>query len=333
MRTRQLVALFVCSTVAFVAGNAQGALLPVYLTHLGVDSASIGNYMALVLLALAVGTIIAGWLSDRFQKRKLILVGATLLMVPLSWQMSQATQVGQLIVLLALIWLLGGSGLAMVNILAGLFAPEDERGRIFGILGLTASLGTLLGGALTGIVVQQWGFITLFIVVALINLITPISACFLEDKPALQDHARGAVTAQAGLVLGLPFYLLLVAGLMTNAAGSFIGLGRPLLMDKTGFDGAAIASVISVGGAVGLPIPLLTGWLSDRLGRFRLLALAYIAGGVSVLMLGVSMSLWHFWVGALLAAALGAGNAVALALVTDLVPKQGLVLQRHLGWS
>jgi len=55
------------------------------LTHLGVDPASIGNYVALVLLALAVGTIIGGWLSDRFQKRKLILVGATLLMVPLSW--------------------------------------------------------------------------------------------------------------------------------------------------------------------------------------------------------------------------------------------------------
>jgi len=48
----------------------------------------------------------------------------------------------------------------------------------------------------------------------------------MEDKPAIAHRPRGAVTAQTGLVLGLSFFLLLVAGLMTNAANAFVNLGR-----------------------------------------------------------------------------------------------------------
>ena len=325
MRRQQLVGLFVCSMVPFIVGNAQAALLAVYLTRLGADPASIGNYLALIFLAVAVGTIAGGWLSDRFQKRKLMLIAATLFMVPLSWLMSQTTQVWQVVALMVSIWSLGGIGLGMVNILAGMFAPENERGRIFGILGLSASVGGVIGGVLIGIIVKQWGFTTLFFIVAFVALITPLSACFLEDKTAIPDHPRGSAAAlPGGLALGASFYLLLAAVFMTNAANAFINLGRPLLMDKTGFDSTAIASVVSVGGAVGIPVPLLIGWLSDRLGRFRLLVLSFLVAGASVLMLTIATSLWHYWVGALLAAAIGAGTAVGLALVTDVVPEQGL---------
>src|SRR5215813_860488 len=134
MKRRQLAALFVCGTVPFIVGVVQIGLISVYLTHLGVDSASIGNYLALIFLSLAVGTLCAGWLSDRFQRRKLILILVTSIQIPLSWLMSQVTGVELLILLLVVNWLLGGIGLAMVNIMAGLFAPEHERGRIFGIL-------------------------------------------------------------------------------------------------------------------------------------------------------------------------------------------------------
>src|SRR5258708_1955492 len=100
MSRRQLVALFLCMALPFAAGNAQLGFLSVYLTRLVVDSASIGNYVALIFLALAAGTILGGWLSDRFQRRKAILIALTALMVPLSLLMSQTTQVWQLIVLL-----------------------------------------------------------------------------------------------------------------------------------------------------------------------------------------------------------------------------------------
>jgi MFS family permease len=330
MKRRQLAALFVCGTIPFIVGNVQVALLAVYLTHLGVDSASIGNYLALIFLSLAVGTICAGWLSDRFQRRKLILVGATLMQIPLAWLMSQTTQVVPLIALLVINWFLGGIGIAMVQILAGLFAPENERGKIFGILGLTSNLGTMIGGEIIGLVLKQSSYSTLFVIGAVITTITPLAGTFLEDKAPVQKQARGSVTVQPAIILGLSFYLLLIASTLVNASSSFINLGRPLLMDKKGFDSEAISSVITVGGAVGIPVPLLIGWLSDRLGRYRLIILSYLVAGVSVALVGVSTNLWHFWIAALLGAGTGAGNAVASALVTDLVPQNGL--GRALSW-
>lgn len=330
MTRQQLAALFICGTVPFIVGNVQIGLLSVYLTHLGVDSASIGNYLALIFLSLAVGTICAGWLSDRFQKRKLILVGTTLIQIPLALLMSQTTQVGPLIALLVINWLLGGIGLAMVYILAGLFAPENERGKTFGILGLTASLGTMIGGEIIGLVLKQSSYSTLFVVSTVITAITPLAGSFLEDKAAIQMQARDTVTVQPGVVLGLSFYLLLIASTLVNASSSFTNLGRPLVMDKRGFDSEAMSSVITIGGAIGIPVPLLIGWLSDRLGRFRLIILSYLVTGLSVALVGISTDLWHFWAAALLGAGIGAGNAVASALVTDLVPQSGL--GRALSW-
>src|SRR5207248_461006 len=144
------------------------------------------------------------------------------------------------------------------------------------ILGLSVSVGTMIGGAIVGVVLEHWNFTTLFIVVALLDLIPPIAGCFLEDKAPIRNRPRRGTTTQTGLVLGLSFYLLLVASTLVNASNAFVLLGRPLVMDKSGFDSAAISSVITVGGAVGIPIPLLIGWLSDRLGRYRFLVLSYL---------------------------------------------------------
>src|SRR5262249_8450316 len=197
-------------------------------------------------------------------------------------------------------------GLAMVNILAGLFAPEHERGRIFGILGITGGLGSVIAGEIIGQVLKQSSYTSLFVVGAAITTITPIVSLFLEDKPPAQRHVRSAA-AQPGVALGLAFYLLIIASTLVNASASFPNLGRPLIMDKKGLDSESISSVITVGSAVGLPVPILIGWLSDRIGRNRLIILSYLAAAISVAVLTVSTSLWHFWAAALVGAGLGAG--------------------------
>ena len=95
-----------------------------------------------------------------------------------------------------------------------------------------------------------------FVIGTVITSITPLAGTFLEDKAPVQKQARGTVTVQPAVVLGLSFYLLLIASTLVNASNSFTNLGRPLVMDKKGFDSEAMSSVITIGGAVGIPVPL-----------------------------------------------------------------------------
>jgi MFS family permease len=67
------------------------------------------------------------------------------------------------------------------------------------------------------------------------------------------------------------------------------------------------------------------GWLSDRVGRKRSLALGFLAGTAGLGVLAASVSLWHFWLAAALLRIMDSvNNAVGSALVTDLVPEESL---------
>jgi len=74
VRTKQLVALFLCNLIVWTMGNGLVPLLPVYASQLGADQAVAGYYMAFSFLALAAGTLAGGWLSDRLQRRKELMV-------------------------------------------------------------------------------------------------------------------------------------------------------------------------------------------------------------------------------------------------------------------
>jgi MFS family permease len=96
-------------------------------------------------------------------------------------------------------------------------------------------------------------------------------------------------------------------------------------MNKLSFVSTAIASTAAVGGAVTLPFLPLMGWLSDQLGRKRLLALCYLLGMAGLLILAASVSLWHFWAAAsLLYVFTFASRGVGAALATDLVSQESL---------
>ncbi|MGD8793263.1 MAG: MFS transporter, partial [Anaerolineae bacterium] len=182
MSKKQLLALFVCSLVPWTVGNGLIPLLPVYATQLGADPATAGYYLAFSYAALAVGAVTAGWLSDRFQHRKIPIIVAGLVAIPIAWLLGRVEDVWSLTVLTAMLWFCGGLGLALVGILTGLSAGEDERGKIFGILSLTGGLGGFLGGLATGFVVERWGFPAMFSAMALFLILWPLASMLLAEE-------------------------------------------------------------------------------------------------------------------------------------------------------
>lgn len=325
MSRKQLFALFVCSLVPWTVGNGLTPLLPIYATQLGADPVLVGYYLAFSYLTLAVGTVVAGGISDKLQRRKTLLVAAGIVSIPAMWLMSRVTNVWHLAVLTATVWFCGGVGLSLVSILTGLYAEEAERGKVFGVLSLTGTLGTLIGGLTMGPIADWWGYPTLFVVVALFSTLWPLTGLLLEDRVVAQVQRGEVSTAGETPRLGGGFFFLLLSSIVAGVARLIGILGISLVMNQLGFVSAAISSTAAVGGAVTLPLPPLIGWLSDRFGRKRFMVLCYLAGTAGLSVLAASVSLWHFWTAASLLYVLSfASRGVGSALVTDLVSQKSL---------
>jgi len=124
--------------------------------------------------------------------------------------------------------------------------------------------------------------------------------------------------------MNMAFMLLLSASILAHVSNFITGLGRPLAMDALDFDATAIASTIAISGAVNIPLPVIIGWLSDRMGRRPLLVWCYLAVTVGVGLLTVSTSIWQFWLAQIFITLIRSGIAIGSALITDLVPPEHL---------
>ena len=71
MKTRQLLSILVCTLVQWTIGNALTPILPLYIRESGAGESLAGYYMSFAILCLALGTLTAGWPSDRYQRRRL----------------------------------------------------------------------------------------------------------------------------------------------------------------------------------------------------------------------------------------------------------------------
>jgi MFS family permease len=337
MSKRQLALLFTSNLIMMSVGGGISSLSPVYaVDQLSAEPGAAGLFMSFAFLGLAVGTLAGGWLSDRFQHRKVFFTALTVVDCVAIWLMGRAPTFTYLAVIMALDWFLGGIALTMLSILAGLFAEPSERGRVFGILALTGSLGALFSmGA--GAIADWQGYRAMFTAAALVSLCNPLVGLLLKDKTVASIEQKKA--SPTGRWAGLSgSFSLLLAGRLGATAAQFVGaLSRTLVMDEMGFTATEITSAAAVGGAVALGLSLMAGWLSDRVGRKWLLAVCYFGGAAGLAVLVVATSLVHFWTVAILLSLVGAvAGGIGSALVTDLVPQEalgrGLSLFSAMGW-
>jgi MFS family permease len=321
MSRKVLLALCLCNVVIYVGIGGLVGLMPVYLTRLGADATITGLFLASAYLSLALSNIAAGRLSDRFQRRKVFLILGGTMAAPVAGLMSQATSVGPLWLLMACLWFAIGIPMAMVNILTGLCSDAANRGRSFGLLSLSSGLGLFAGGLVSGRIVDRWGFPTLFALFAALCLLIPLAGIFIHDG-VVQTGSAIAVPARRNIFSNRTFTLLFAASILAQAANILIFLTRPLIMEARHFDATTIGSAAAVGSLVTLPLPLLIGWLTDKIGRKAIIVACFLAPSLGLAVQAAAVHPWHFWISSLLSTVLGFSTVAGSALLADLFPAE-----------
>jgi MFS family permease len=322
VQRKQLLALSACNLGVYVVGFMVISLLPVYATQRGMDEGAIGIYLALAYAGLTAGTLVSGWLSNRFQRRRLTILLASVAGIPAAFLIGQAENVVLMILFTMIVWFVGGIVLGMATILAGLHVTASERGRVFGILVSASALGGGIGSFAAGAVVERGGFTLLFSLTALVWLIPAVATLFIDDTRKA-DVPTGQPKAGAAVVPRAVLYLLLSSVLVSIVSVSVL-LTRPLKMNSLGFDSNSISSATGISQLMGILVPFLIGALSDRVARKQLLIACYLLSSVGILVLASAVDLWHFWGSSILFALASGATGVANAFVIDLSPPEAL---------
>lgn len=323
---RQLFYLFLCSFAIFFIGFGLFPILPLYATEFGASPSFIGVYLAITYIAISLGSALSGQLSERFSRRRLFIVSG-LMGIPALILLGQAQGLWQVVILTALVWFTGGVGLSISNVLTSLHTSSSTRGKAFGMLALASPLSALISGLLVGRLVEWGGYPLMFTGMALVWTLWPFLAITrVEDKPDC-DSAPGSSSQPSTdpFPPGLVFLLLLLTTLLASMTVNVGRMGLSMVMKEMQFSVNDISTANAIGGLVTIPLTLLTGVFSDRLGRKRFLALGYLIAMCSAVMLVFARNLWEFWVvSGLVLASRSMISSMAPAYATDLVRRRYL---------
>jgi MFS transporter, AAHS family, 4-hydroxybenzoate transporter len=324
MKYKQLALIFICNLVPLFIGMGLFPLLPLYAARFGATQTVVGLYYAIVYVASAVSVFMTGWLATRLRPRGLFMAGATL-GIPALALLGLATTLWQVVLLTAIVWFCGGITLTLLNVFIGLSMDAGKRGRVFSLMFLAYPLGAVLGGTAIGQLVMWQGYSTMFMALAAVWTLQPLAGTLLLRRQAFAMSAANQGDSRGAASAGRPFAFLLLSSLLILLAIGVGRLGTSLSMQSLGFAPGALASTATVSGLATIPVTLLLGVLSDRLGRARTLLLSYLLAASGAATLVMASQLWHFWLATtLLFAAWCASRSLASAMASDMLPAAAL---------
>jgi MFS family permease len=296
-RTRALQAHYRWIIVA--AGGALGCLaigglfsLPVFLRPIAQDTGwsttGISTAMTLAFLALALGSIGWGALSDRVGPRAVVLAGSVLL----SAGLALASLASSLLAFQLLFGVVVGLGAAAIfaPLMACVTGWFDTR-RALAVSLVSAGMGmapmTLSPLAAWLVQTHDWRS-ALQIIAALVAALMLPMAWLVRRPPALAQAASAAEAQEPALSVGqalrsAPFLILVLTSFLSCATHSGPIFHTVSYAVTCGIPLMAAVSIYSLEGLAGMGGRLVFGLLGDRFGAARVLVLALLAQAVVAL--------------------------------------------------
>ncbi len=323
--TPTLIAALLYFDVSFMAWVLLGPLAPFLRADLGLTATEQGLVTAIPLLGGSLFRPVLGMLGERIGGRQTGILGLTLTLLTLAagWQLAHVTWH---FYVLGFFLGIAGASFAVALPLASRWYPPEYQGLAMGIAGAGNS-GTLLATLFAPRLAESFGWPATFGIAIL-----PLVAVFVLFALVARDSPRRvapATMADYATVLREPDTLSL-SFLYALTFGGFVGFASFLTtFFHDGYHVSRVAAgdlttIVVVAGSFLRPVG---GWLSDRVGGYRMLVLLLAGVGICVAMVA-TMPPVGIAVGLLFVAMalLGMGNGAVFQLVPQRFPERiGLV--------
>ncbi|MFO7997185.1 MAG: MFS transporter, partial [Dehalococcoidia bacterium] len=263
-------------------------VLPQYALSFGIPVALVGWAIAGFALARVVTDIPAGFLADRWGRKRPMILGLVLIILSAAW-----AGIAGNYTLLILSRVVGGIGSALYMTSATTWVAHvsagKSRGRYMSLYTGLVFAGTAFGPTIGGYTAARFGLNAPFFAYAALGLAGLIATLPLKE---IEDSSQGARSEMrikdiVSVLSNRPFMLVSCAvfalfflrvGVRSTLVPLYASLNLGLSADRIGIllTVAAVATAIST-------FP--SGWLSDRVGRKRPMMACLFLSGIAVLLI------------------------------------------------
>lgn len=267
-------------------------LLPFIRNEFGLDYTRAALVVSAFSVPYGIAQLPSGWLADRVGPRLLLLVG-TSGVASAGLLVGVSTSYMMMLLFLALMGLLGGGYHPSAPAVISSVTDPAHRGSALGLHMIGGSASFFIAPLAAAAISTAWGWRSSFVALAL-----PAIAFGFVFYAILGRRMRGETARPAARTAGadtndtvvnwrllIPFIVLscLTAAVVMSAV-SFIPL---YLVDVYGFEEHRAAAAIALFYSMGLWAGVLGGYVSDRVGRVRVVVVLALLSGPTLLMLSL----------------------------------------------
>lgn len=272
--------------ILFLDRNALGFLIDFVKEDIQLDNARIGLLSSALAFAWAISGFLVGRWSDRLERRKIIIVVATVAFSLCSVFSSFATSFGMLLAARLLMGLAEGGVLPVSQSLVMAAVPPARRGLSMGLMQNFGSqlIGSFVAPVLLTAVALAYGWRNAFLVAGIPGL---ICAClilwFVKDPPRTSPPAKAAADGRNLSALQVLrrrniWVCALIAVLMVSYLFVCLTFMKLFLVEVRGFETTVAAGLIGALGLSAIVSSFLVPGLSDRFGRRPIMVLTPMVG-------------------------------------------------------
>lgn len=329
--TRDIILLSLCSLFADISTEMLYPILPLFLTEvLGAGGSVVGLVDGVAKVTQNIVQGFSGSLSDRIRRRKPIALAGYFLSALSKPLIGLATTWPQVLGARFLDRIGAGARSAPRDALVAASAPEEHRGKAFGLESLGDNLGAFFGPLIAVLLLSTFrlDMRAIFYLAIVPGLLASIMVLFVREE-RVDFAAKAKVDVRLGRFPRAYWKYLLATGLfgIGNSSNAFLIL-------ETQAAGASVESTVLVYAGFNLVAALVsypTGFLSDRFGRRNLLVAAFgvffvAYGGFALTANMLAIAVLFICYGAYE----GIFRAAGKALAADLVP--GELRAGGIGW-